>query len=81
MTIRQTAEALGLKVRTIREWVKTDRIKAEKVGNYWVIPESEIEREEIKERANKGREHSRRIKESIELGMRECDRQDSEESI
>ena len=81
MTIRQTADALGLKVRTIRQWVRLGKIKAEKHGQYWYIFDDEIMREEIQANANKGREHSRRIKEAVAMGMCEQDRQDSEKSI
>ena len=63
MTIKETAEILGLKVRTIREWIKKGKIKAGKIGNKWFIPYDVI--------YNKGREHSRRIKESCTVGMRE----------
>ena len=69
MTIKETAQALGLKVRTIREWIKTGRIHAEKIGCRWIIPDEEINSKEVQDRANKGREHSRRIKESIAMGM------------
>lgn len=81
MTIRQTADALGLKVRTIRRWIAIGSIKAEKVGKCWQIPEEEVAGKEIQERANKGREHSRRIKKGIELGMLAGRSQDSKESI
>jgi excisionase family DNA binding protein len=69
MTIKEAAEILGLKVRTIREWITTGRIYAVKVGCRWMIPEEEIYSKEVQERANKGREHSRRIKESRTMGL------------
>ena len=70
MTIRQAAIILGIKPRTIREWIKTGRLKAIKgTDNAWHIPEGEVYRKETQERADKGREHSARIKEGIELGM------------
>ena len=71
MTIKEAAEALGLKVRTIREWIKIGRIQAKKVGCKWIIPEDAILSKEVQERANKGRQHSRRIKEGCTVGMRE----------
>lgn len=71
MTIRETAEILGLKIRTIREWIKKGKIKAGKIGNKWFIPYDAIMSEEVQEIANKGREHSRRIKEGCAVGMRE----------
>ena len=69
MTIRETAEALGLKVRTIRKWVAVGHIKAEKRGAVWFIPESEIMSKEVQERANESRKHSIRIAEGKKLGM------------
>ena len=69
LTIRQVAKLLGIKVRTIREWIKKGKIKAVKNGNEWYIPKEEIYRKEVRENAIKGREHSKRIKAGIELGM------------
>ena len=62
MTIRKASEVLGVKVRTIRKWIKNKSIKAEKIGKCWNIPEDEVYSEGVQERANKGREHSKRIK-------------------
>ena len=44
--IRQTANILGLKVRTIREWIRTGKLKASKypVSNRWFISDEEIAR-------------------------------------
>ena len=44
--IRQASNLLGIKVRTVREWIRTGKIKAGKyeVSNRWFIAESEIER-------------------------------------
>ena len=69
MTIREAAEILGLKVRTIREWIKKGKIEAGKIGNKWFIPYDAIMSEEVQKRANKGREHSARIKECRTMGM------------
>ena len=69
MTVRETAVALGMKYRTIREWIKTGRLPAEKRGKQWYIADEIVYSKEVRERANKGREHSKRIKEGIELGM------------
>jgi excisionase family DNA binding protein len=71
MTIKETAEILGLKVRTIREWIRTGRLQAGKIGGRWYIGYDVIMSREVQERANKGREHSRRIKECAAMGMRE----------
>ncbi len=82
MTIKQAAEALGLQVRTIREWIKTGRLPATK-GNdgRWYIDESVIKSEEVQARADKGREHSRRLKKCFQLGMLAGGGEDSEESV
>lgn len=44
--IRQASNLLGIKVRTVREWIRNGKLKAGKydVSNRWFIPESEIER-------------------------------------
>ena len=47
-TIKEVALLLGVKVRTIREWIKTGKIHAIKYGktkkSAWYILEHEIER-------------------------------------
>lgn len=45
-SIRQASELLGIKVRTVREWIRLGKIKATKyeVSNRWFISESEIKR-------------------------------------
>ena len=45
-SIVQAAEAIGIKVRTVREWIRTGKIKAYKRegSNRWIIPEGEIQR-------------------------------------
>lgn len=44
--VNKAADALGIKVRTIRQWIHTGKIKAGKypVSNRWYIAESEIRR-------------------------------------
>lgn len=44
--VRQTSNLLGIKVRTVREWIRNGKLKAGKydVSNRWFVPESEIER-------------------------------------
>lgn len=83
LTIRQVAKLLGIKVRTIREWIKKNKIKAVKIGNdrTWYIPKEEVYRKEVRENAIKGREHSKRIKAGIELGMLQRKGQDTEKSV
>ena len=82
MTIKQVSVVLGLKVRTVRSWITKGKLKAIKLGsNRWDIPEEEIYREEIQDRANKGREHSRRIKKGIEMGMLQRAGQDTKEPV
>ncbi len=45
-SVRQTSELLGIKVRTVREWIKTGKLKAVKydVSNRWFISDEEIKR-------------------------------------
>lgn len=42
--IRQASNLIGIKVRTVREWIRNGKLKAVKydVSNRWFIPESEI---------------------------------------
>lgn len=42
----QTAELLGIQVRTVREWIKNGKMKANKIAgsNRWIVMESEIKR-------------------------------------
>ena len=44
--IRQASMLLGIKVRTVREWIRSGKIQAIKypVSARWFIPESEITR-------------------------------------
>ena len=44
--VNQAADALGIKVRTIRQWIHTGKLKAGKypVSNRWFVSESEIRR-------------------------------------
>lgn len=46
MTLREVAEACGVKVRTVREWLKIGRIRGTKSlsGYRWIIAESEVSR-------------------------------------
>lgn len=40
------AEMLGIKVRTVRQWIKDGKIRATKISgtNRWVVLESEVKR-------------------------------------
>lgn len=44
--LNEVAELLGLKVRTVRQWVKDGKVKAKKIADSrrWIITESEIRR-------------------------------------
>ena len=44
--VRQTANLLGIKVRTVREWIRNGKLRAAKyeVSNRWFISEEEIKR-------------------------------------
>lgn len=45
-SIKQASELLGIKIRTVRYWILTEKIKARKIygTNRWIIMESEIKR-------------------------------------
>lgn len=61
MTIVQVAKSLGLKVRTIRQWVIDGKLQAEKVSGKWIVT-TDIDSEEVQELADKARKHSERVK-------------------
>lgn len=44
--LSEVAKLLGIKVRTVRQWVREGKIKATKITgtNRWVVMESEIKR-------------------------------------
>ena len=44
--LNEVASLLGLKVRTVRQWIKDGKIKAHKIPNSsrWIVLESEIKR-------------------------------------
>lgn len=39
---KQAAEFLGVKVRTVIEWAKQERIPAAKVGRFWRFDEASV---------------------------------------
>ena len=41
-TLREAAEIIGVRVRTLREWIRLGKIKAEKSGWFWRISEEEV---------------------------------------
>ena len=55
--LKQVSELLGIKLRTVREWVRNGKIHANKITgtNRWIVMESEIRR---LQNANKDREYS-----------------------
>lgn len=61
MTIVQVAKSLGLKVRTIRQWVIDGKLQAKKVSGKWIVT-TDIDNEEVQELADKARKHSERVK-------------------
>lgn len=44
--LNEVAELLGLKIRTVRQWVKDGKVKATKIADSrrWIVTESEIRR-------------------------------------
>lgn len=54
--LNQTANLLGIKVRTAREWVHNGKMKANKIqgSQRWIVMESEIRRlQGVQENENK----------------------------
>jgi excisionase family DNA binding protein len=44
LTVSQAAEAFSATSQTIRNWIRSDRVKAVRIGNRFLIPRSEVER-------------------------------------
>jgi excisionase family DNA binding protein len=44
LTASQAAEALSASSQTIRNWIRTDRLHAVRIGNRFLIPRSEVDR-------------------------------------
>lgn len=45
-SLKQVSDILGIKIRTVREWIKNGKLKAIKYdcSNRWFVSESEIKR-------------------------------------
>lgn len=54
LTTKQAGSRLDLDPRTIKRYCREGKLKCEKIGRDWLIPEAEIERYE-RERKPKGR--------------------------
>jgi excisionase family DNA binding protein len=44
LTASQAAEALNASSQTIRNWIRSDRLHAVRIGNRFLVPRSEVER-------------------------------------
>ncbi|MGO9973866.1 MAG: helix-turn-helix domain-containing protein [Solirubrobacteraceae bacterium] len=44
LTVSQAAEAFSATSQTIRNWIRSDRLRAVRIGNRFLIPLSEVER-------------------------------------
>jgi excisionase family DNA binding protein len=44
LTASQAAEALSASSQTIRNWIRSNRLQAVRIGNRFLIPRSEVER-------------------------------------
>jgi len=42
--VQQMARKLGVTGRAVRKWIQSGKINAQKMGNSWVIPRSEVRR-------------------------------------
>jgi excisionase family DNA binding protein len=44
ITVSQAAEALSASTQTIRNWIRSGRLRGVRVGNRFLVPDEEIER-------------------------------------
>jgi excisionase family DNA binding protein len=44
LTASQAAEALSASSQTIRNWIRSDRLQAVRIGNRFLIPRDEVDR-------------------------------------
>jgi excisionase family DNA binding protein len=44
VTVSQAAEALGATSQSIRNWIRSDRLQAVRIGNRFLIPRADVER-------------------------------------
>jgi excisionase family DNA binding protein len=44
ITVSQAAEALSASTQTIRNWIRSGRLRGVRVGNRFLVPDGEIER-------------------------------------
>jgi excisionase family DNA binding protein len=62
LSVKDAAKALGLSEQRIKQFIYTEKLKAEKVGNQWIIVESDLK--DIKSRpAGRPRKEKQKIAE------------------
>ena len=44
LTVSQAAEAFSATAQTVRNWIRSDRLRAVRIGNRFLIPREEIQR-------------------------------------
>jgi excisionase family DNA binding protein len=44
LTVSQAAEAVNATSQTIRNWIRSDRVRAVRIGNRFLIPRTEVQR-------------------------------------
>jgi excisionase family DNA binding protein len=44
LTVSQAAEAFSATAQTVRNWIRSDRLRAVRIGNRFLIPRDEIQR-------------------------------------
>lgn len=82
MTLREASKVLGVKVRTLRLYIRDGRLRAVKGSdNAWHIPEEIVYSKEVAEYVNKTKQYSERLKGRAAMGVREQNGQNSEESV
>ena len=42
-SVEDVAEILGFKEKTVREWLRTGKLKGKKIGRLWRVKESDLE--------------------------------------
>jgi excisionase family DNA binding protein len=44
LTVSQAAEALGATSQTIRNWIRSERLRGVRIGNRFLVPREEVDR-------------------------------------
>lgn len=80
LTVIEVGARLGLKVRTVRQWVRVGKLHAVKVGNKLYIKD-DLNGEEIKKYADVARKYSAGFAKREELGLLARGNEDTEKPV